>query len=88
MLTKLRSATKLYLNPTQKHSKQLLRRDGLFQVIERINENAYKLDFSSEYNVSASFNVTNLSPFDVGEDLLANPFQERGNEENQVAKAP
>ena len=33
-----------------------------------------------EYNVSATFNVTNLSPFDVGDYLRINPFQEEGND--------
>ena len=33
-----------------------------------------------EYNVSATFNVTNLSPFDVGDDLRTNRFQEEGND--------
>lgn len=34
-----------------------------------------------------SYNVTNLSPHDVDEDLRINLFQERGNDENQVANA-
>ena len=36
---------------------------------------------------SASFNVADLSPFDVGNDLRTNPFQEMGNDANKVAKA-
>ena len=58
----------------------LPRVDGPFQVLERINDNAYKLDLSDEYNVSATFNVTDLSPFNVGDNLRTNPFQERGND--------
>ncbi|KAL5738577.1 hypothetical protein ACOSP7_031338 [Xanthoceras sorbifolium] len=69
--------------PVQRRSKLLPRGDGPFQVIERINDNAYKLDLSGEYNVSASFNVSDLSPFDVGDDLRTNPFQEGGNDENK-----
>jgi len=30
---------------------------GTFQVIEQINDNAYKLKLLSEYNVSATFNI-------------------------------
>jgi hypothetical protein len=56
-----------------------------FQVLERINDNAYKLDFPGEYNISATFNVSNLSPFDVGDDSMSNPFELRGNDENQQA---
>jgi hypothetical protein len=66
--------------PTQRRSKLLPRGDGPFQVLERINDNAYKLDLPGEYNVSATFNVTDLSPFDVGDDLRTNPFQEGGND--------
>ena len=53
---------------------------GPFQVIEHINDNAYKLDLPGEYNGSATFKVTDSSPFDVGGDLRANPFQEEGND--------
>jgi hypothetical protein len=69
--------------PGEKRSKLLPRGDGPFQVLERINDNAYKLDLPGEYNVSTTFNVTDLSPFDVGDDLRANPFQEEGNDGNQ-----
>ena len=58
----------------------LPRGDGPFQVLECINDNAYKLDLPGEYNVSSTFNVTDLSPFDVGDDLRTNPFQEGGND--------
>ena len=61
------------------------RGDGPFQVFERINDNAYKLDLLGEYNISATFNVSDLSPFDVGDNLRTNPFEERGNDENQQA---
>jgi hypothetical protein len=64
--------------PEKRHSKLLPRGDGPFQVVERINDNAYKLDLSGEYGVSASFNVADLSPFDVGDDLRTNPSQEGG----------
>ena len=64
----------------------LLRGDVPFQVLERINNNAYKLDFLGEYNVSVTFNVTDLSPFDIGDDLRTNPFQEEGNDEDTTNK--
>ena len=66
--------------PTQRHSKLLPRGDGPFQVLECINDNAYKLDFLGEYNVNANFNITDLRPFDIGNDLRTNPFQEEGND--------
>ena len=59
--------------------------DGPFQVLERINDNAYKLDLPGEYNISVTFKVSDLSPFDVGDNSRMNPFEERGNDENQQA---
>ena len=64
--------------PAQRCSKLLPRGDGSFQVPEHINDN--KIDFLGEYNVSANFNVIDLSSFDVGNDLRTNPFQEEGND--------
>ena len=72
--------------PLQRKSKFNPRGDGPFQILERINDNAYKVDLPSEYNVSASFNVADLSPFDVGDafDSRTNPFEERGNVMDQL----
>ncbi|KAH9744059.1 hypothetical protein KPL70_003529 [Citrus sinensis] len=67
--------------PERRKSKLLSRGDGPFQVLERINDNAYKLYLPGEYNVSATFNVSDLSPFDVGDDLRTNPLQDEGNDE-------
>ena len=41
------------------------------------------MDLPGEYKVSATFNVSDLSPFDVGDDSWSNPFEERGNDGNQ-----
>ncbi|OMO52725.1 Integrase, catalytic core [Corchorus capsularis] len=66
--------------PEKRKSKLLPRGDGPF-VLERINNNAYKLDLPSEYgNVSATFNVSDLSLFDSDADLRTNPFQGRGDD--------
>jgi hypothetical protein len=48
---------------------------GIFQVIEQINDNAYKLKLLSEYNVSTTFNVFNHFFYYVGNDLRLNPFE-------------
>jgi hypothetical protein len=45
------------------------RGDEPFQILERINDNAYKVDLLGEYGVSAIFNVSDLTLFDVGDDL-------------------
>ena len=57
-------------------------------MLERINDNAYKLDLPGEYNVSASFNVADLTPFDADSELRANPSQEEGNDANAWRKDP
>ena len=68
--------------PEQRRSKHQPRGNGPFQVLERINDNAYKIDLPGEYNVSSNFNVSNLSLFHVdGEfDLRTNPSQEGEND--------
>ena len=67
--------------PTQRKSKLHPRGDGPFQVVARVNNNTYKLDLPGEYNISATFNVSDLLSFDFeGEDLRANPFEEGGND--------
>jgi hypothetical protein len=45
-----------------------------------MTDHSYKLDLPSEYGVIASFNVADLSPFDVGDDLRTNPSQEGEND--------
>ena len=64
--------------PEQRKSKLQPRGDGPFQVLERINEYAYKIELSGEYNVSTTFNLSDLTLFDVdGEaDLRTNTFEE------------
>ena len=71
--------------PNQRKSKLMPRGDGPFKVLQRINNNTYKLELPSEYgNVSATFNVSDLSLFDVGDedgvDSRTNPLEERGND--------
>ena len=68
--------------PAHRRTKLHPRGDGPFQILEKINDNAYKVDLPGEYNVSASFNVSDLSPFDAGDDSRSNPFEERGNDGN------
>ena len=72
--------------PNQRKSKLHVRGDGPFQVIERINDNAYSLDLPGEYNISATFNVADLSLFDAGDDFdsRTNPFGEGGNDMNHM----
>jgi len=46
------------------------------------------VDLPGEYGVSATFNISYLSLFDVGDDSRSNPFQERGDDVIQSSKDP
>ena len=62
------------------------RDDGPFQILERINDNAYKLWLLGDYGVSATFNVSNLSPYfdrDL-EEFERTPFQEGEDDMSQI----
>jgi len=72
--------------PTQRKSKLAPTRDGPFQVIQRINDNAYKIDLLGKYSVSDTLNVVDLSPYDAVEDSRPNPFEERGDDKTQELK--
>jgi hypothetical protein len=55
------------LFPQQRKSKLSPRGDGPFKVIQKVNDNAYKIELPPEYsNVSTTFNVKDLLRF-VGE---------------------
>ncbi|XP_073107194.1 uncharacterized protein [Elaeis guineensis] len=47
----------------ERKSKFMPRADGPFRVIEKVNDNAYKIELPDDYNVSATFNVRDLSPY-------------------------
>lgn len=46
-----------------KYNKLKPRAAGPFQVVKRIGENAYEIDLPLEYEVSKTFNVSDLSPY-------------------------
>jgi hypothetical protein len=74
--------------PEQRRSKLMPREDGPYQIIKKINDNAYKVDLPGEYGVSATFNVSDLSSFDVGDDSRSNPLEERGDDAIQPSNDP
>ena len=61
--------------PHEKISKLQPRDDGPFEVLEKIGDNAYKVDLRGKYNVSSTFNVADLSLYD-STDSWSNPLQE------------
>jgi hypothetical protein len=43
------------------------RADGPFMILEKINDNAYKLELPLEFGVSPTFNISDLRPY-LGEE--------------------
>ena len=46
------------------------------------------MDLLGEYGVSATFNVSDLSSFNIGDDSRSNPFEERRDDVIQPSKDP
>ena len=46
------------------------RADGPFKVLEKINDNAYKLELPADFGVSPTFNIADLKPYLREEDEL------------------
>ncbi|GKC41293.1 RNA-directed DNA polymerase, partial [Tanacetum coccineum] len=65
--------------PARRFRKLKPRAYGPFRVLKRINDNACKIELPGHYNVSATFNVADLSPYigssDVETDSGASAFQ-------------
>ena len=54
--------------PELRKSKLLPRADGPFKVLEKINDNAYRLDLPADFGVSPTFNIADLKPY-LGEEV-------------------
>ncbi|GJR63597.1 RNA-directed DNA polymerase [Tanacetum coccineum] len=66
------------------------RADGPFWVLKKINENAYKIELPNHYDVSATFNVVDLSPYkgcSEYETYLRSSLSEKGEDDpgNDIA---
>jgi hypothetical protein len=71
--------------PHQCKSKLSPRGDGPFKVLEKINDNAYKIELPPEYsNVSATFNVKDLLQF-VGESESRTTPPQEGEADEDIA---
>ena len=69
--------------PERRKSKLMPRGDGPFRVLERINDNAYKIELPEDYSVSTTFNVADLTPYFGLEESESRttPFQEGEDDE-------
>jgi hypothetical protein len=66
-------------------SKLLPRADGPFKVLEKINDNAYKLELPVDFRVSPTFNIADLKSYLGEEDELESritQMQEREDDED------
>ena len=75
--------------PKQPNSKLSPRADGPFKVVQKINNNAYKVELPGAYGVSATFNVADISPYfedDAEFDSRASPVQPGENDKDQKSK--
>nr|AAQ72730.1 putative integrase [Petunia x hybrida] len=70
--------------PNLRKGKLAPRGDGPFQVLSKINNNAYVVDLPSEYQVSNTFNVSDLVPLNVGNEEVVNDDEEVVNDDEAV----
>ncbi|XP_021727697.1 uncharacterized protein LOC110694841 [Chenopodium quinoa] len=68
--------------PKQRKHKFMPRAEGLFQIMEKINDNAYKVDLGGQFGVSSTFNVGDLAPYLEDDELRATPFEEGEDDAN------
>ncbi|WVZ76707.1 hypothetical protein U9M48_024659 [Paspalum notatum var. saurae] len=72
-------------------SKLMPRANGPFKIIEKINDNVYKLELPPEFGISATFNIADLKPYLGEEDELESrmtPLQEGEDDEDISPKLP
>jgi hypothetical protein len=62
----------------------MTRGEGLFHIIKRINDNAYKVDLSGKYGINVTFNIFLISLFCGEDNSRMNPLNERTNDTIQA----
>ena len=75
--------------PELRKSKLMPRADGAFKILEKINDNTYKLELSPEFGVSPTFNISDLKPYMRDQDELASrtaSLQEGEDDEDITSK--
>jgi hypothetical protein len=70
--------------PHLRKSKLMPRDDGPFKVLEKVNENAYKLDLSADFGVTPTFNIADLKPYLAEEDELESRMTQMHEGEDDV----
>jgi hypothetical protein len=59
----------------------MFRTDGPFKILEKINDNAYKLELPTEFGVSPTFNISDLRRYLGEEDEV--PSRMTSNQEGE-----
>jgi hypothetical protein len=72
------------LFPDLRKSKLMPRADDTFKVLEKINENAYKLDLPTDFGVTPTFNIIDLKPYLGEEDELESRMTQMQEGEDDV----
>jgi hypothetical protein len=67
--------------PDLRKFKLMFRTDGPFKILEKINDNAYKLELPPEFGVSPTFNILDLRPYLGEEDEV--PSRMMSNQEKE-----
>jgi hypothetical protein len=63
------------------------RADGPFKILEKLNDNAYKLESRPDFGVSPTFNIADLTPYveeEVELESRMTPFQEGEEDEDNT----
>ena len=71
--------------PDLRKSKLMPRAAGPFKILEKINDNAYKLELPQDFGVSPTFNISDLWPYLGEEDKVESwmtPIQEGEDDED------
>ena len=77
--------------PSRRKNKLMARSDRPFEILEKVGDNAYKLQQPGDMAVSATFNIGDLSPyvkdnFEDPSDLRSNPSEEGEVDARALAK--
>jgi len=72
--------------PSKRKNKLMPRVEGLFKVLEKLNDTTYKVDLPGNYGVSATFNVPNLSHY-LTDDYLTD-LRIKSSQQGEMMESP
>jgi len=77
--------------PIKMNNKLIARGDGPYKILQKVGDNAYKIELQGKMNILATFNVGDLTPYIEDEDegykyLRENPLQGREVDAGQVTQ--